>query len=200
MRAFAGADAIVHLAETAGDAADWQTVWRNNMRGTLYALEAARLARVRRFVYASSNHVTGGYEQDEPYLSVAAGRYDGLRPQDIPLLDARTPIRPDSPYAVGKALGEAAARHYADAFGLQVICLRIGTVNAQGRPTRPRHYATLLTHGDLVRLVAASLEAPTDRPFAVVYGVSANTWRFWDVAEGAAIGYVPQDDAEEFRD
>jgi uronate dehydrogenase len=117
------------------------------------------------------------------------------------LLDARAPIRPDSPYGAGKAFGEAAARHYADQHGLQAICLRIGTVKSDDRPTRPRHYATLLTHADLVRLVAAALEAPEELRFAVVYGVSANTWRFWDVADAeAAIGYVPQDDAEAFRD
>jgi nucleoside-diphosphate-sugar epimerase len=194
-------DAVVHLAEVAGAGADWPTVYRNNLRGTINALEAARLAGARRFVYASSNHVTGGYEQDEPYSSIIAGRYDGLRPDEVPKLGASSPIRPDSPYGVGKAFGEAAARHYADAYGLQTICLRIGTVMADDRPTRPRHYATLLTHADLVRLVTAALEAPADRGFAVVYGVSANTWRFWDIADAAsAIGYRPQDDAETFRD
>jgi nucleoside-diphosphate-sugar epimerase len=200
-RAFAGADAVVHLAEVAGAGADWATVYRNNVRGTINALEAARLAGARRFVYASSNHVTGGYEEDEPYSSIVGGRYEGLRPDAIPLLDARAPIRPDSPYGAGKAFGEAAARHYADQHGLRAICLRIGTVKSDDRPTRPRHYATLLTHADLVRLVAAALEAPEELRFAVVYGVSANTWRFWDVADAeAAIGYVPQDDAEAFRD
>lgn len=199
-RAFAGADTIIHLAEVAGAGADWPTVYRNNVRGTLNALEAARLAGARRFVYASSNHVTGGYEQDEPYSSIIAGRYDGLRPDAIPQLAASAPVRPDSPYGVGKAFGEAAARQYAETYGLQAICLRIGTVKADDRPTRPRHYATLLTHADLVRLVAAAVAAPSDLGFATVYGVSANTWRFWDIAEAeTAIGYVPQDDAEVFR-
>ena len=40
-----------------------------------------------------------------------------------------------------------------------------------------------------------------DRPgpgFAVLYGVSANTRGWWDLAPGRALGYDPQDDAEAF--
>jgi nucleoside-diphosphate-sugar epimerase len=199
-RAIGDAQCVVHLAEVASLDSDWRTVWQNNVRGTMHLLEAAQAAGVRRFVYASSNHVTGGYEQDEPYASIVRGAYDGLRPEDIPLLDARSPVRPDSPYAVGKTFGEAAVRYYADIHGLSAVCLRIGTVLPANRPTQARHYATLLTHDDLVRLVKAALAAPPDVRFAIAYGVSANTWRFWDVADdGSAIRYEPQDDAELFR-
>jgi nucleoside-diphosphate-sugar epimerase len=104
-------------------------------------------------------------------------------------------VRPDGPYALGKVLGEAAARWYSDAFGLSAVCLRIGTVNAEDRPLEPRHFATLLTHADLLRLVEAALTA--DVRFAVCYGVSRNTWRFWDISN--EIGYDPQDDAERYR-
>jgi uronate dehydrogenase len=34
--------------------------------------------------------------------------------------------------------------------------------------------------------------------FAVLYGVSANTRGWWDLAPGRALGYEPQDDAEAF--
>jgi len=37
-------------------------------------------------------------------------------------------------------------------------------------------------------------------PYGVYYGVSQNTWRFWDLDEArAGIGFVPQDNAERFR-
>ena len=32
----------------------------------------------------------------------------------------------------------------------------------------------------------------------MLYGISANTRAWWDLAPGRALGYVPQDDAEEF--
>ena len=197
---FEDADAVVDLAGLPDWRTAWRDVWKNNLRATINALEAARRAGVRRFVFASSNHVTGMYERDPPYDAIVAGDYAGLDPGSVPLIGAGAPLRPDGAYALGKVLGEAAARWYADAFGLSAVCLRIGTVNAEDRPVEPRQFATLLTHADLLRLVECALEAPDDLGFRVYYGVSRNTWRFWDIADARAeIGYDPQDDAESFR-
>jgi nucleoside-diphosphate-sugar epimerase len=193
---FDGVDAVVDLAGLASHTTDWKAVWRNNLPATLNVLEAARRAGVRRYVFASSNHVTGGYEREPPYSAIAAGDYAGLDPGSLPLVGADWPVRPDGAYALGKVLGEAAARWYSDTFGLSAICLRIGTVNAEDRPLQPRHFATLLTHADLLRLVEAALTI--DVRFGVCYGVSRNTWRFWDISN--EIGYDPQDDAERYRD
>jgi len=193
---FEGVDAVVDLAGLASDRTEWKDVWRNNLRATLNVLEAARRAGVRRYVFASSNHVTGGYERDAPYSAIVAGDYAGLDPASIPLIGTGWPVRPDGAYALGKVLGEAAARWYSDAFGLTAVCLRIGTVNGEDRPREPRHFATFLTHADLLRLVECALTA--DVRFAVCYGVSRNTWRFWDVSND--IGYEPRDDAERYRE
>jgi uronate dehydrogenase len=195
-RLFEGADAVVDLAGLSDHRTAWKDVWRNNLPVTLEVLEAARQARVRRYVFASSNHVTGGYEDDPPWSAIVAGDYAGLDPASIPLIGTDWPIRPDGAYALGKALGEAAARWYSDAFGLSAVCLRIGTVNRADRPLEPRHFATLLTHADLLRLVEAALTA--DVGFGVYYGVSCNTWRFWDISN--EIGYEPEDDAERYRE
>jgi nucleoside-diphosphate-sugar epimerase len=192
---FDGADAVVDLAGLSDHRTDWNGVWKNNLPATLNVLEAARGAGVRRYVFASSNHVTGGYEREPPYSAIVAGDYTGLDPATLPLIGTDWPLRPDGPYALGKVLGEAAARWFSDAYDLSAICLRIGTVNAEDRPLQPRHFATLLTHADLLRLVEAALTA--DVGFGVSYGVSRNTWRFWDISND--IGYEPQDDAETFR-
>jgi nucleoside-diphosphate-sugar epimerase len=193
---FEGVDAVVDLAGLPGHRTEWKAVRRNNLPATLTVLEAARRAGARRYVFASSNHVTGGYEHEPPYSAVVAGDYTGLDPASLPLIGADWPVRPDGAYALGKVLGEAAARWYSDAFGLSAVCIRIGTVNTEDRPRRPRHFATLLTHADLLRLVECALTA--DVRFGVYYGVSRNTWRFWDVSN--EIGYDPQDDAERYRD
>ena len=195
---FEGADAVVDLAGLPDHRTNWKDVWRNNLRATLNVLEAARQAGVGRYVFASSNHVTGGYEREPPWSAIVAGDYEGLDSASIPLIGTGWPVRPDGAYALGKVLGEAAARWYSDAFGLSAICLRIGTVNAEDRPRGPRHFATLLTHADLLRLVECALAA--DVRFGVYYGVSHNTWRFWDIANAAdELGYDPQDDAERYR-
>jgi nucleoside-diphosphate-sugar epimerase len=198
--AFEGAEVVIDLAAQADLRATWPDVQRENIAATMNALEAARRRGVRRYIFASSNHVTGMYELDHPYREIVAGNYDGLDPEAIPMLDSTSAVRPDGPYGIGKAFGEAAARYFSDAFGLSVICLRIGSVNAGERPTGPREFATLLTHEDLVRLVDCAIRAPDDLRFGIFYGVSDNTWRFWDIAEARdAIGYAPQDNAEVFR-
>jgi len=197
--AFAGVDAVVDLATGSALELGWPEVHRD-MAGRVAVLEAMREQGVHRYVFASSNHVTGMYEHDEPYAAIVAGEYAGVDPASIPLIATDWPIRPDSPYGVGKAFAEAVTRHYSDDHGLSCICLRIGTVLAADRPANERHYATLLSHADLVRLVRSALDAPPELRHGIYYGVSANTWRFWDLtAAREEIGYEPQDDAEVWR-
>jgi uronate dehydrogenase len=172
--AAAGIDAIVHLGAVSTEASFTELVGPN-LVGAFNAFEAARLEGVRRVVFASSNHATGFYPSDER-ISVA---------------DA---VRPDGLYGVTKAYGEALGRMYADRFGLEVVCLRIGTWI--DRPTEVRHLSTWLSPADGARLVRAALAAPVD--FAVVYGVSANTRSYWDNSGAARLGYEPEDDAERF--
>jgi nucleoside-diphosphate-sugar epimerase len=199
-RPYDDADAVIDLAGITSVATAWKAVWKNNIPATMNSLEAARRAGVRRYIFASSNHVTGMYERELPWSAIVAGNYTGIDPDAVPRIRTSSPIRPDSAYAVGKALGEVAARWYSDTHGLSAICLRIGTVNGADRPANARHFATLLTHADLLRLVECALEAPEELRFGVYYGVSRNTWRFWDISDAAAdIGYDPQDDAERFR-
>lgn len=200
LEAFAHQEVVVDLAADASATAGWQAVHGNNLVATYNAFEASRRAGVRRLIFASSNHVTGLYERDHPYSAIVAGEYGELDPGEIPMLDTAVAIRPDGLYGVGKAFGEAVGRLYAEEHGLSVICLRIGTVNAADRPRSPRHFATLLTHADLVRLVRSAIEAPETVRFAIVYGVSNNTWRFWDLDEAReTLGYLPEDDAERWR-
>ena len=197
---FKDADFVIDLAGIPDAAAPWRDVWKNNLRATANALDLAARANVRRLVFASSNHVTGMYERDAPYSSIVSGEYGDLDPEATPLITAASPVRPDGWYAVGKAFGEAAARYYSEAFGVSVICLRIGTVNVEDRPLKPRHFATLLTHADLLRLVLGALAAPDELRFGIYYGVSRNRWRFWDIEQAEReIAYDPQDDAEAFR-
>jgi nucleoside-diphosphate-sugar epimerase len=199
-RALRGADTVVHLAAKPSMTASWRTAYDINMRLTWEVLEAAVATGVSRVVLASSNHVVGGYEEDEPYRAVLSGVREGIDPATFPRLGADVPVRPDSPYGVGKVMDEAAGRRYADAGQLSVVALRIGTVLRSDHPETPRHLSTMLSHRDLVQLVERCIEAPDELRFGVFYGVSANRWRIWDVeAARTALGYAPEDDAEEAR-
>jgi nucleoside-diphosphate-sugar epimerase len=197
---FAGVAAVIDLAADPSVHASWTTVREKNLTATVAVLEAARRAGVGRVVFASSNHVTGLYERDEPYASVVAGRYEGLEPGTLPRVTAEWPVRPDGFYGIGKSAGETAGRFYSEEHGLSVLCLRIGSVGNDDRPHNTRQYATFISQRDLVQLVRRCIEAPSDLRFGVFYGVSRNTWRIWDIEDArSAIGYDPLDDAESYR-
>lgn len=194
-----GAHAVVHLGASSEVETPWGDLVAPNIEGTRSALEAARASGLKRFVFASSNHVTGLYENDMPYKAIIDGHREGLDPERLDPISHEWPIRPDSVYGVSKAFGEALGRYYAEIFGLEVICLRIGTVNEEDRPLSPRQRATLLTHRDLTALIEACLSAEKVS-YAVLYGVSANTWRIWDLEEPRRVlGWIPTDNAEDIR-
>jgi NAD+ dependent glucose-6-phosphate dehydrogenase len=200
--AFAGVDSVVHLAASPSVEAPWEDVLPNNLVGTYNVFEAARRAGVERVVFASSNHVIGMYEVD--------GAPNLYRVDDDRVYDQTAEIRPDSLYGVSKAYGEALGRLYMERHGLRVFCLRIGAVRADDDPTRVeeaplldleaegrrnRLRAVWLSRRDCAELIAACLEASETR-WAVVYGVSANPRRFWDLSHARAVlGWEPRDAA-----
>ena len=172
-----GVDAVVHLAGIATEA-PFEDILANNIHGTFGVFDAARRAGVRRIVYASSNHAVGYTPRSE-------------------LAGINVPPRPDTYYGVSKVFGEALGRLLVDRYGLEVVCLRIGSWKP--RPESVRELSTWLSPADGVRLVHAALVAPDVR-FAVAYGISANTRAWWDLAPARALGYLSVDDAEEYAE
>ncbi|MFI1095471.1 NAD-dependent epimerase/dehydratase family protein [Streptomyces sp. NPDC020917] len=110
------------------------------------------------------------------------------------LLPADTVPRPDTYYGASKAALEALGALYHSRFGMDVSCLRIGAFRP--RPLAPEDLAGWLSPDDAARLVEACLRAGP-AGFRVLWGISRNTRRWWSLAEGEAIGYRPQDDAED---
>ena len=180
-RACAGVDAVLHLGGYAGEVAGAEDMLRVNGYGTWCVLEAARRNGVSRVVLASSNHAVG-------FTDIRDAPPDGL-PADIP-------FRPDTLYGWSKVAMEGAGQLYADRYGMDVICLRIGQWSAV-----PAHLGTLamwLSAGDGVRLVEASL-GPDATGFRQIWGISRNSTRWCSLAEGEAIGFFPQYDSEVHR-
>ncbi len=178
-----GADAVVHMAGNPWEDATFEEVLESNMVGTYTVFEACRRAGVRRIVYASSNHVTGYYEREGVYTT-----------PDLP-------IRPDGYYGVSKVFGEALGRYYADASGISVICLRIGTCrpdSAVKNRKSDRILSTWLSHRDVVQLVWRSIAAKSVT-YGIYYGISNNTRAYWDIENARReLGYAPEDNAEDY--
>jgi uronate dehydrogenase len=176
--AVAGVEAIVHLAGQPTETA-WQTIREANIEGTFQLFEAARRAGVRRVVFASSNHAVG------------------FTPRSTGELPADTPPRPDTLYGVSKVFGEALGRYYHDRYDFRVACLRIGTF--QDDPPAGRGLATWLAPVDCARLVDACLRSD-QLGYALIWGISANRYRWWSLAAGQELGYEPTEDAARYRD
>jgi len=170
-----GVDAVVHLGGVSTEQ-PWEAILPANIVGAYHLYEAARRQGVRRVVFASSNHVTGFYRQDE-------------------VIPAGAPARPDGLYGLSKAFGEDLAQLYFHKHGIETVSLRIGSSYAAPRDRRMLH--TWLSFDDLERLVLAALTAP-DVGHSIICGVSANPHTWWDNTPAAHIGYVPRDSSEPF--
>lgn len=169
-------EVVVHWAATSNEQA-FPLVLENNHRMLFELYEGARRHGVARIVYASSNHAFG--------LHPAS---DKLR------LDA--PYRADCFYGLSKVWGEALGRMYWTKHGIETVALRIGTfMNLPPRNTR--ELASWLGLADLEQLVRKAVEAPAVG-FAPVWGISANTRAWYDMAETNAIGYAPTQNAESY--
>lgn len=197
--AFAGVDAVVHLAADTRTNPPFDVLLATNLVGTYNVFEAARRAGVRRVVYASSGAVVSGWEQEEPYRSLVEGRYD-LVAGGWPRLTHEAPLRPTGLYGAGKVWGEALGRVYAEAHGLSVLCLRIGRVHAEDRPLSARDFSVWCSQRDVARMIGLALEAPAGLRFDVVYALSDNRWSYRDLDHARQVlGFVPLDRAEDHR-
>jgi len=112
----AGVDAVVHLGGVSVEG-PFGPILQANIVGTYNLYEAARKHGVRRIVFASSNHVIGFHRQDA-------------------VLGCDAPLRPDSNYGVSKAFGESLSRFYFDRYGIETVCLRIGSSFPEPRDRR----------------------------------------------------------------
>ncbi|MBM4070599.1 MAG: SDR family oxidoreductase [Planctomycetes bacterium] len=110
-KAVRGCDVVFHLAalpSVAQSVADPLRSHEISATGTLNVLNAARLEKARRVVYAASSSAYG----DQPG--------DVRRETDL--------LLPLSPYAAAKLAGEHYCRCFHEAYGLETVCLRFFNV------------------------------------------------------------------------
>ncbi len=151
-------------------------IMQANILGLANLYEAVHKAGVKRVVYASSNHVTGFYRTTE-------------------LIDADSPVRPDGFYGLSKCFGEALSRYYFDRFGIETVCLRIGSSFPE--PRTARMMVTYLSYDDLVELVRCALLTPRV-DHTIAFGVSDNATRWVDNSKAAHLGFRPKDSSQPF--
>ena len=197
--AFEGIDVVVHLAAYTGEDADsWEGNLSGNIVGAYNVYEAARLAGVKRVIFASTGNTIRGFGAVEPYKAISEGRYDDV-PSEFPKI-THEQVWPQGVYGAAKVWGEALGRHFSDAYGLSVLCVRIGAVREVNKPINEREYSTYLSHRDIVQMLQRCIDAPDDLKYDIFFALSDNKWGYRDLDHPReVIGFVPQDSADVFR-
>lgn len=112
-RAFAGQDAVVHLAAVPNPrTAPADVTFHTNVQGTWNVLQAAEDAGIRRVVVASSDAALG-LHYNPP----------GYGPRYLPI-DEDHPLRPVEFYSLSKEVTETMCRSYANRGRLEVLAIR----------------------------------------------------------------------------
>jgi len=172
-----GCDGIIHLGGISVEDR-FSKILNANIQGVFNLYEAARRHGRPRIFFASSNHVTGFYRQDQN-------------------LDASATPRPDGLYGVSKCFGEAMANLYHDKFGIESAIVRIGSCFPE--PRNRRMLITWMSPDDFTSLVECVFRVPR-LGCPVIYGVSANDTVWWDNSSIAYLGWRPKDSSAVFRD
>lgn len=170
-----GVDAVLHFGGISLEA-PFDAILQANILGTANLYEAVHKMGVRRVVFASSSHAVGYYRTTD-------------------LIDADDPVRPDTMYGVSKCFGESLSRYYFDRFGIETVCIRIGSSFPE--PTSARMLVTYLSYDDLVEALRCSLMTARVG-HAILFGVSDNPAKWWDNRKAANLGFVAKDSSARF--
>jgi nucleoside-diphosphate-sugar epimerase len=195
---FQGVDTVVHLAADPSASNAWEAVIGPNIDALNYVFTAAGQAGVQRIVYASSNHVMGGYKDIPEPEKITTD----LPPRPGTFYERDGQSLNSVPYGTAKLMGERLGKCYADIYGLSFIAVRIGAIRAGDNPAsafpsnRMEWFRLMwLSNRDYCQLMTRCIEADPSIHFAVVNGMSNNTGMRWDLAyTRQLLGYEPQDD------
>ncbi|MEC4982479.1 MAG: NAD(P)-dependent oxidoreductase [Oscillatoria sp. PMC 1068.18] len=179
--AMEGRQTVIHLAANPSPKQSWEDVYTVSIAGTYNVFTAAKEAGVKKIIYASSIHVTKGWEKHKKKIR-----------SDLP-------VRPDSLYGVGKSFGEALGRFYADEYNICVICLRIGAFISEPHfsDLNQRVAKAWCSPRDLAQLVSKCLEKD-DLGFQIFNAVSNNKNGFLDFSHAKKqVGYQPKDNSRQ---
>jgi NAD+ dependent glucose-6-phosphate dehydrogenase len=214
--AAAGHDALIHLAGYPFVESTWDDVHDPNLVGMKNAMEAARGAEMETFVFASTNHVMGMYEE--------ANAPEIYYPGHGMAIDRTDPVRPDSYYGTTKAFGEALGRQFSECYeyptsfyALRICSLRMPEYDhpygdaesmvddgetERGSETYQETVARMKgmwqSRRDFAHQIECCLEDDSV-DYGIYSGVSDNDRRWYSIEHARSeIGYSPQDNGDEW--
>ncbi|UJR28130.1 hypothetical protein I4U23_009386 [Adineta vaga] len=169
---------IIHLAGDPDPSGTWDSLRKANIEGLYNIFLAAKKAGVKRMVYASSIHAITGY------------------PKDVQV-KTNEPSNPGDLYGVTKCFGEALCRYMGEKEGVPSIAIRIGAFQDHSAARSKDSIDMMdawLSQRDCVQLLERCIDAPEDLKFAIVHGLSNNTFNRMEIdSTRRLLGYDPQD-------
>ena len=176
-RAMRGVHTVVHLGGCPHMHADFMTeLLEPNIEGVWHTLDAARLAGVKRFIFASSCNTAFGAKH-------------------LTRLTADT-VHALNPYGATKAFGEVLGRWFHDTYGMEFLAVRIGYYRGTyDDPALREGWLRRIWLGprDCARFFELAVNAA---PFGygVVYACSKNPENYLDLTTARTLlGYEPEE-------
>jgi uronate dehydrogenase len=188
----------VHLAADPTAHQVWEKLVGPNVDAVVNIYEAAASSGVRRVVFASSNHVMGGYQDIADPFRITTD----LPPRPGARYVVGGEKRDSTAYGSAKLFGERVGKCFAETHGIETVAVRIGWVRAgenraRDIPAERGEWFRLmwLSNGDFCRLMERAVAARIPERYVVCNGMSANTGMRWDIdATRRILGYEAQDD------
>ncbi|MAG38247.1 hypothetical protein CMI45_02590 [Candidatus Pacearchaeota archaeon] len=180
-KAFKGIDAVLNLAANANQNAAFSDLVKPNIYGIYNVLEAAKQAKVKRVITASSIHAVKGYREGKI-----------IEESDAP--------KPENLYGATKAFAEALCYVYSKKFGLSCLAIRIGAYvsdDLRQKVCFERHnYDYVISQRDMAQLFHKAIIAPEKVKYGVLSGISNNKKKRLALnCTKKLVGYKPKDDA-----
>ena len=171
----ADVDVVLHFGGISTEN-NFEAIMTANIQGTYNIYEAVHKAGVKRVVFASSNHAVGFYKTTD-------------------YIDANSPRRPDGMYGISKCFGEDLSRYYYDRFGVETVCLRIGSSFPE--PINKRMLVIYSSYEYLVEMLRFCLFTPRVG-HTIAFGMSDNPASWWDNRHASHLGYQAKDSSAQF--
>jgi uronate dehydrogenase len=177
-RAVAGVHTIIHLGGCPRMEAEFmRDLLKPNIEGLWHMLDAARLAGVKRFIFASSCNVAFGATE-------------------LAQLKTDT-IHAFNPYGATKAFGETIGRWFFDTYGMEFLAVRIGYFRGvYSDPGLREGWLRRIWLGprDCAKFFRLAVEAPRF-DYGIVYACSRCPENYLDLTSARTLlGYEPEED------
>jgi len=195
-------DTLIHFGGSSDPKTEWKDVLNNNITGTYNILNVAVEKGIKKIIFASTNHVMGMYEINNPLKCFSLPEASSNKE----IIDNKMDVKPDSLYGVSKLFGENLCKFYSENFNVSCYIIRIGSIREKNND-HPYIYAEegvqkglwekgsseykfqekrlksiWMSRRDFVHMIDKLLDyTDLENKYDIFYATSLNSRRFFDI-------------------